>query len=98
MTGDRAVVYRCAPKVAWVKDASQTILVEEEKGRGWCLQGVEAILWDLLTLHYPWVGIVDFLAVLLNNSVEEAERTLLAVLQNWEDAGFVCTGEEIRHG
>jgi hypothetical protein len=98
MSGDAAVVYCCAPTVAWIRDADRMILVEEAKGRCWHLQGVEAVIWDLLTLHYPWDGIVDFLAVLLGASVQEASKTLLAALRDWKEAGIVCTGEETRRG
>ena len=100
MTGDGAQehIYRCAPTVTWVKDASQTILVEEEKERSWRLQGVEAIIWDLLTLDYAAGGMIDFLALLLNNSVQEAQTTLLAVLRDWAEMGIVCAGEKSQRG
>jgi hypothetical protein len=90
---DRRLVYCCAPAVAWVKDTDHTILVEEEKRQAWCLQGMEATVWDLLTLNYTAAGIAGFLAVLWGGSVEEARKALVSVLQDWESAGIVCAVE-----
>lgn len=90
MTGQQLRAYRCAPTIAWVKDATQTILVEEDKGRSWSLQGLEAVIWDLLALGYSLEKITCFLSVLLGSSGEEAEEELFAILHKWEKAGVVC--------
>jgi hypothetical protein len=95
---DGRLVYCCVPAVAWVKDADRTILIEEEKGQVWCLQGVEATVWDLLALNYTAAGIAGFLAVLWGGSVEEARKGLVSVLRDWERAGIVCAVEESWHG
>ena len=84
-----ASTYRCVPTIVWVKDAEQTILVEEEARRSWILRGTEAAIWDWLTLDHPSAGIVRFLSVLSGTSMEESRKALLAVLQGWEEAGIV---------
>jgi hypothetical protein len=81
--------YRCGPAIAWVKDADRTLLVQEEKARSWSLDGVEAVIWDLLVLNYPLKQLTCFLSVLLNASSEEANRTLLAIARKWETAGIL---------
>ncbi len=90
MTGQQLLAYRCAPTIAWVKDATQTILVEEEEGRSWSLQGLEAVIWDLLGLRYSQEKITRFLTVLLGCSGEEAEEELFAIMLKWEKSGVVC--------
>jgi hypothetical protein len=85
----QAVAYRCAPAIVWVKDSGQTILVESENERYWIIRGVEAMVWDLLTLNYTFEGIVRFLSVMLKTPVDEATGALRAILQNWENAGIL---------
>jgi hypothetical protein len=92
-----ALAYCCAPGVVWVKDAGQTILVEQEGERGWMLRGVEAAAWDLLTLGYPFAETVHLISVLLDISPEDAGSTLMAMLRKWEGAGFMrSTGDNSR--
>lgn len=81
--------YRCAPAIVWVKDSGQTILVESESERCWIMRGVEAMVWDLLTLNYTFEGIVHFLSVMLEIPVDKASGDLWAILQGWEDAGIL---------
>lgn len=94
MTGERVLAYCCAAAVAWVKDADQTIVVEEETGRCWSMRGVEAAIWDLLTLDYSFEQIVRFLSALLNRSSEETTEALSTTMQRWEEAGILCAVRE----
>lgn len=93
-----ASTYRCAPTVVWVKDAGQTILVEEAGRNSWILRGEEAAIWDWLTLNHPFERIVRFLSVISGTSADEARKALLAILQRWEKAGIVQTAEGNRCG
>ncbi len=83
--------YHCAPAIVWVKDSGQTILVESEKECYWIIRGLEAMVWDLLTLNYTFEGIVGFLSLMLETPVGEATGALRAILQGWEDAGILLT-------
>ncbi len=78
--------YRCVPTIVWVKDAEQTILIEEAGKHSWILRGEEAAIWDWLTLSHPSERIVRFLSVLSGTSTGEAREALLAILQGWEKA------------
>jgi hypothetical protein len=89
VSDEQVLAYRCAAAITWVKDAGRTLLVEVETGRAWSLGGVEAVVWDLLTLHYPAGQLIGFLAVLLGESCEKAKDRLLAMVQGWEEAGIV---------
>ena len=92
-----SLAYDCAPTVTWVKDASQILVVQREGERCWSLQGVEAVIWDLLTLRYGFAKMVDFLAVLSEDSREAAASTLLATVRHWEEEGIVianCEGQD----
>jgi hypothetical protein len=81
--------YRCVPTIVWVKDAEQTLVIEEAGKHSWILRGEEAAVWDWLTLNHPSERIVRTLSVLSGTSTEEARRALLAILQEWEKAGIV---------
>jgi hypothetical protein len=89
VAGGGVVAYRRAPTVVWVKDAHQTILVKEDDGRTWCLEGVEAAVWDLLTLNYSAERTIVLLSVLLNGSRREANEYLSEKLEGWQEAGIV---------
>ena len=89
MSGDRVLAYHCARAITWVKDASQTLLVEDEKGQAWSLQGVEAMIWDLFALGYSFEKTAEFLSVMMNDSRREASKVLAATLHGWEKAGIV---------
>lgn len=89
MSGLPVLAYRCAPTIAWVKDAGRTILVDQEEARWWAIDGVEAVIWDLFTLGYPIERLTRFLSVLLDESGEEATGRVLAAIAEWEAAGIV---------
>ena len=89
MIAGGASTYRCVPTIVWVKDAEQTILIEEAGNHSWILRGEEAAIWDWLTLNHPSERIVHFLSVLSGISTEEAGKALLVILQGWEKAGIV---------
>jgi hypothetical protein len=91
MIGDRRSTYRCAPTIAWVKDAGQTLLVEEKGRRAWSLRGEEAVVWDLLNLGYSFDRTVAFLSDLLEIPGEEARMRLCGFIREWEVAGIVHT-------
>jgi hypothetical protein len=93
MSAGASAAYHCAPALCWVKDAGQTILVDGESGRSWVLRGVEAAIWDLLTLGYPAGQIAPFLAVLRTSPVDQASDTLAAVVHAWVEAGIVLVQE-----
>ena len=90
MNSDVMLTYRCAPGIVWVKDATQTILVDADTGSSWQLGGWDAAVWDLLCLGYQTVEIVRFLALLLDITPKSAGRRLRDTLVQWEDNGVVC--------
>ncbi len=85
------LAYRCAPAIAWLRDAGQILLIDVDTGQSWRIRGVEAAIWDFLTLAYPYARIVRFVSLLLRTPIDEAERTLLATLHGWQSAGIVQT-------
>jgi hypothetical protein len=93
MTGEEECTYVCAPAIRWVKDLDQTILVDYDGQQSWILQGIDAAIWDLLTLGYGLEQTADFLAVLLTISSGEASHRLLATIQRWEQEGILQVPE-----
>lgn len=96
--GDGRLIYRCAPAITWLRDADRTLLVDAERGQSWPIHGVEAAIWDFLTLAYPYEKIVHFLSLLMTASSAEAERTLLAALRGWQRTGIVQIVKEGERG
>ena len=93
-----ASAYDCTPSISWVKDASQVMLVEGKWERTWSLRGVEAVIWDLLTLQYGFDQMVRFLAQLSEDTRENAAATLLATMQLWEEEGIVTANGREQDG
>jgi len=83
------LVYECSPVIVWVRDAQQTILVNEETGDSWILQDVESVIWDWLAVTRSSDEITQMLSLALSLSVEEAARTFSGVCQNWLEAGIL---------
>ena len=92
------LIYRCSPSIIWVKDADQTLVVDRETRQSWALRGVEAVVWDLLTIGYSYQRIVPMLSLILSLSMEEAEYTLAGVLRKWRDASIVQESFETGDG
>ena len=90
MNSDLMPAYRCAPGVVWVKDATQTILVNADTGSSWRLGGCDAAIWDLVCLGYQTEEIIRFLALLLDITPKAAGSRLRDTLHQWEDSGVVC--------
>ena len=91
----RFTSYCCAPDIEWVQDASQVLLVDAARGRSWPLQGVEAAIWDWLSLGYRYEQIARFVSLALGTSMDEAERALCAVLRGWAGAGILQASEGV---
>jgi hypothetical protein len=94
MKRGRAASFRPVPGTEWVKDATETLLVEQVTGKCWTLEGVEAIIWDLLTLDYSSRAAEGLLSELLQVPRAEARATLLTVLEAWKADRLVCPAEE----
>ena len=94
----RRLVYTCAPSIIWVRDADQTLLVDQETKQSWSLRGVSAVIWDLLAVGYSHQRIVPLLSLLISLPVEEVERDLTKVLGKWLDEGIVQASREAQDG
>jgi hypothetical protein len=97
-SGDDWLTCRCAPSIAWLRDDGQTLLVDAEREQFWSIHGVEAAIWDFLALAHPYEKIVRFLSLLMTASTDEAERTFLAVLRDWQRTGIVQVVKEGERG
>jgi hypothetical protein len=93
-----ARIYHCAPSIIWVKDADQTLVVDRGTGQSWALRGVEAVVWDLLSVGYSYHRIIPMLSVMLSLSAEEARRTLADVLRTWQDVSILRVSGEANDG
>ena len=83
------LTYRCSPSIVWVKDAGQTLVVDEETEQFWALRGAEAVVWDLLAVGYSYRKIIQMLSLIYSLSVEKARDTLVGVLQKWKNANII---------
>jgi hypothetical protein len=68
--------------------------VDAERSLSWNLQSVDAIIWDLMILGYPYRQMVTFLSMLLDMTVEQVASDVLVVLQSWQQQGLIETFEE----
>ena len=88
------VVLVCPEGLAWVQDATQTIVVDAQHGQAHILRGLEMAVWDWLTLAYPYGKLVRLTAALLCIPPAEAEAKLAELFQQWQAAGLLAAGEQ----
>jgi hypothetical protein len=81
--------YHCAPGIVWARDAEETILVDEARGRAWRLAGVEAAIWDWLAGGYDTGRIAHFLALATGVPEAGAWRSLKTIIGGWEEEGIL---------
>jgi len=78
--------YTCPPRVKWVIDAHQTIVVNEQSGEFAVLSDVDATLWHWLTLNYSYDKLLTFITAL---ELPHPEQLLQSTLQNWASSGLL---------
>jgi hypothetical protein len=74
------------------------MVVDKETGQSWVVRGMEALVWDLVTVGYSYRRIIRMLSLILSLSVEEGDRILTGVLRQWQDAGIVQVPGEVDDG
>lgn len=87
------LVYQCSPAIVWAQDADRVLLIDRDTGQSWALRDAEAMLWDWLRGGYTRDKMVQMLSLACSPSVEDAERTLDGVLENWREAGIIHVSE-----
>lgn len=90
-----SVTYTCPASVRWIRDTNQVIVIDERQHRLFQFRGVEAEIWGLLSLRYPYPKTVSLVAALLNLSADAAERELCHVLARWHGMGLLGIRLEI---
>ena len=88
----------CAEDVYWVKDAGHTRLVVERTGDSHVLYNTDAMVWDWLTLTYPYPKVVAMLAEALDVSPQEADERLCVFLAKLSEMGILADAESSTHG
>lgn len=90
--------YRCPPSITWVRDADQTLVVDQQTEQSWTLRSVEAAVWDLLAMGYTCRRMVSMLSLILSSSMAEAGRTFVGMLRQWQDAHVVQVSGDVDDG
>ncbi|MBN2304062.1 MAG: hypothetical protein JXQ72_06285 [Anaerolineae bacterium] len=88
------VVIGCPAHIRWVRDKTQVIIVDEQRGESCRLTGAEAALWSWLWQRHTYPQLVQWLAALLNTGTEQAGAYLADRLRNWHAAGLIVTHPE----
>ena len=80
-------------QVEYVRDLDQVILVSPENHQKWILQGIDAAVWNWLTLGYGYMRVVNMITTACSVSNEEASCLLQTILAKWVDAGLLNEGQ-----
>jgi hypothetical protein len=62
------------------------------------IQGIEAMVWDLLALAYSYPKMVTLLSVVLGVPAGEVRDLLLEILVKWHREGIVKVTGSVRDG
>ena len=81
-----------------VRDIDMTLLVNDQNGKSFILRGLEATIWDWLTLNYSYNKIVGLLATIFDLPICKTEFRLNSILREWVEKGLLKTQENIHHG
>jgi hypothetical protein len=79
----------CPACITWVKEAEALIVVNEQRGERVVLRGLECAVWSWLSLGYAWSDLACFTAEACEQSIEDARRSVAAVLEGWLKAGLL---------
>lgn len=82
-------------QIEYVRDLEWVILVSPENHKKWILQGMEAAIWNWLTLDDGYTRLVNKIAAACSVSKEEASGLLQTTLTQWVEAGLLtCEGQD----
>lgn len=87
--GGRAVAYCCVSNIVWVKDKNGVFLVDPKADRSWSMNGIDAAIWDWLTLGYRHEQAVFLLSLILRVPEDEARQVICETLYRWQRMGIV---------
>jgi len=90
--------YRCRESLVWTRERERTLLIDRETGASWTLEGMEATVWDLLVLGYPYPRVAGILRALLSDPAEDAGEVLAETLARWHREGIVEVAEGVQDG
>ena len=92
------VIYSCPEGIRWVHDIQQVIIVDENRGLTFTLQGIDAAVWSWLSLNLSYEKLIRFIAMSLAQPLANAEQTLRTMLGTWHDQGLLEAVEEHSNG
>lgn len=88
----------CVRDMNWVRDDEMTLLVNEQSGQTFVLKGLEAAIWDWLSMQFSYTKITGLLEVVSELSTVEAEFYLNTILNQWVENGLLMIEERTAHG
>jgi hypothetical protein len=75
-------------------DSAGLILVHATRQETHLLTGIEATVWNLLTLRYTYRQLLSLAAILLDSPEPVAENRLQVMLTAWQSAGLLVSMEQ----
>lgn len=75
--------------IVWVQDKTHIWLVNEAENTVCALGGLEAAVWDWITLGYGYSRLLDMVAAYRAGTGAEAELELTGILRQWQDRGWL---------
>lgn len=81
---DTNLIHISTPEsVCWVNDGKQITVINRESNRFFTLSGLEAVVWNWLSLGYSYQQIEIMTAHLLSQSESEAVDVLGSIFRDW---------------
>jgi hypothetical protein len=81
--------FSCCEDIQWAKDSDRIVVISLDQNTSYALEGIEAMVWEYLTLGYTDPQLTTQLSALLDTSPACAHTTVTEILVAWERKGLI---------
>jgi hypothetical protein len=92
------VAYCCRPAIVWTREQQRTLLIDQETGASWRMEGIEAAVWDLMVLGYSYPRAAKIVSLLPGVPAGEAREIVSTTLAEWYREGILEVTEKVGDG
>ena len=85
----QVTTFYCREDILWAKDYDNIVIISLAQNVAHTLEGVEATIWEYLTLGYSQSKLTTQLSSIFSISPELASTTIVKTLISWEKKDLV---------
>jgi hypothetical protein len=82
-------IYQTPAWIQWCVDAKQVIVVDQSIGKSFTLRGLQASIWNWLTLGYERSRITEFVSITQNQTLVKSDQLVVSTVSDWIANGLL---------